>query len=85
MSEEITLRIRTTKTETLTYRPDRNFHGDKPLIDIARDDVKDIVNHEVRPEDLDDVYSESQSQYEVDIVDLVHDTTVWDSDDEDEG
>ena len=44
MSEEITLLIRSTKTETLTYRPDRNYHGDKDLHQIARDDIVDITD-----------------------------------------
>lgn len=84
MSEEITLRIRSTKIETLTYRPDRKYHGNKDLHQIAREDVIDIETHVVDPQDLDVVYAESQTQYEVDVTDIEHDTSWWELDDDDE-
>lgn len=83
MSEEITLLIRSTKTETLTYRPDRNYHGDKDLHQIARDDIADIETHKVDPQDLDVVYAQSQTKYEINVTDIEPDTSMWELDDED--
>lgn len=84
MSEEITLLIRSTKIETLTYRPNRNYHGDKDLHQIARDDIADIETHKVDPQDLDVVYAQSQTKYEIDVTDIEPDTSLWELDDEDD-
>lgn len=84
MSEEITLLIRSTKTETLTYRPDRKYHGNIDLHQIAREDIVDIKTHVIEPQDLDVLYAESQTQYEVEVTDIEHDTSRWELDDDNE-
>lgn len=68
--ETITIQIQMSKTEEITYQPDRKYHGDKRLTEIAKADIARIKNYELNPDDLFLVRSDFRSGYDIELVDV---------------
>lgn len=69
MREWITIRIVSSDVTTLTYRPDREFYGDKSLEEIAKADIEAIKKYDIDPDDLHLMYSESETKYHAELID----------------